>query len=216
MKTFCLDSEDAVKYGVEEAIILYHFRYWINVNKINNKHNYEGRHWCYNSFKSLLELFPFFKNESKCCRLIQNLMKDGVLVKGNFNKKGYDRTVWYTLNDGTAIATKPSEDEEDSVKTDGTISQNRQINQSKLTEPSVKIDGTIRQDRRNHPSKLTEPSVKTDGPIPITLYNKTKTNYAGEGSKVREEIVNPQEGEGYNFSYLDDDLLLSLQQCFPE
>lgn len=96
LSTFCFNSEDAVKYGVEEAVVLYHFRYWVMTNQSNGAHFHDGHYWLYNSHKSLTTLFPFF-NEQKIKRLIANLVAIGVVKTGNYNKASYDRTTWYTV-----------------------------------------------------------------------------------------------------------------------
>src|ERR1017187_3155579 len=107
---YSFNTEDAVKYGTEEAIILYHFRYWVTGNKATNTHNHDGRHWLYNSHKELAELFPFF-NEQKCKRLVASLKDQGILLVGNYNKAAYDRTNWYSINDASSIAHKQPKDQ---------------------------------------------------------------------------------------------------------
>lgn len=93
---YSFETEFAKKYGVEEAILLQNFIFWINKNKANNVHFYEGEYWTYNSKKAMLELFPFW-SESQLKRIINSLINQGVLITGNFNKSPYDKTTWYAL-----------------------------------------------------------------------------------------------------------------------
>lgn len=93
---FSFETEYAKKYGVEEAILLQNFIFWINKNKANKVHFYKGRYWTYNSKKAMLELFPFW-SESQIKRIINSLINQGVLITGNFNKSPYDKTTWYSL-----------------------------------------------------------------------------------------------------------------------
>lgn len=93
---YSFETEYAKKYGVEEAILLQNFIFWINKNKANNVHFYEGKYWTYNSKKAMLELFPFW-SESQLKRIINSLISQGVLITGNFNKSPYDKTTWYAL-----------------------------------------------------------------------------------------------------------------------
>lgn len=86
----------ASKYGIEEAIIIKNIQFWIDKNKANEKHFYQGRYWTYNSVKAFMELFPYM-SESKIRRVLENLVSKGVLIKGNFNQSGYDRTLWYSF-----------------------------------------------------------------------------------------------------------------------
>lgn len=93
---YSFETEYAKKYGVEEAILLQNFIFWVNKNKANNVHFYEGKYWTYNSKKAMLELFPFW-SESQLKRIINSLINQGVLITGNFNKSPYDKTTWYAL-----------------------------------------------------------------------------------------------------------------------
>ena len=99
--------DDAKKYGVECAVLLYNFRWWLAKNKANNKHFYEGRYWTYNSVKAFGELFPYLSND-KVRRCLEKLEKSGEIVSGNFNKSHYDRTKWYSLNDQMDLACVPN------------------------------------------------------------------------------------------------------------
>lgn len=92
------NTDYATKYGIEEAIVINNLQFWINKNKANNKHSYDDRTWTYNSYKAFSELFPYW-NEHKIKRILDSLINQEVLVKGNYNKSGYDRTCWYAFKD---------------------------------------------------------------------------------------------------------------------
>lgn len=94
--------DDAIEFGVNEAILIYNFRFWIMKNKANGRHFYEGRTWTYNNHKSLRELFPFW-SEPQIKRLLESLVKKIVIIKGNFNKNPYDKTTWYAFYDEEKI-----------------------------------------------------------------------------------------------------------------
>lgn len=91
------DVELAKKYGCEEAIIIQSLSFWIEKNKANKKHEHDGRFWTYNSVRAWQELFPYW-TENQVRRVLKSLVDQGVVVVGNFNKAGYDRTTWYSLN----------------------------------------------------------------------------------------------------------------------
>lgn len=76
------EIEDAEKYGVSEAIVLYNIRYWIRYNKANRLNIHDGRVWTYNSARALAELFPYFTAD-KIRRYLDNLESDGGLIVGN-------------------------------------------------------------------------------------------------------------------------------------
>jgi hypothetical protein len=88
----------AKEYGVDEAIMITNFQYWIMKNKAGNKHFYDGHYWTYNSSKAFAELFPFW-NQRHIELILNHLVDKGVLIKGNFNQSAYDRTSWYAFND---------------------------------------------------------------------------------------------------------------------
>lgn len=96
------DVEDAMKYGVEKAVVLSNIRFWLNNNKSKDlstvKH--DGYYWMYNTAKDMSNVLPYF-TQSKVQRLLKQLEDEGVLIVGNYNKVKYDRTKWYTLSEFT-------------------------------------------------------------------------------------------------------------------
>jgi uncharacterized phage protein (TIGR02220 family) len=105
------DVTDAKKYGVECAIIIKNFRFWIDKNKANNKHFYEGKYWTYNSINAFSILFPYWTKD-QIRRYLERLENMNVIVSGNFNKAGYDKTKWYSLNCQIDVAKLPNGDGE--------------------------------------------------------------------------------------------------------
>lgn len=95
-------TEIAIKYGVEEAVIIYNLAYWLTHNKANNKNFYDGYYWTYNSARAFEELFPYF-NSKKISRLLNKLEEVGAIKSGNYNKVAYDRTKWYAISDEELI-----------------------------------------------------------------------------------------------------------------
>ncbi|CDR62149.1 hypothetical protein [Staphylococcus schweitzeri] len=79
--------------GLNEAIVLQQIHYWLN----NSKHEYENKKWIYNSYKNWEAQFPFWSNVT-IRRTISSLEKQKLLLTGNFNKVGFDKTKWYTIN----------------------------------------------------------------------------------------------------------------------
>lgn len=100
------DIEIAQEYGIECAIIIKHLYYWIEKNRVCDKHFYDGRYWTYGSIKAFCELFPYI-GEKKMRNAFQKLEDSGLLLTGNYNKSQYDRTKWYALTDnGLALIRK--------------------------------------------------------------------------------------------------------------
>lgn len=102
--------EIAVRYGTYPALIGQNFWYWVNENHKAGKNYHDGRYWVYNSISSLKKTFPNL-TAYQIRHAIDVLVKSGILLKGNYNKTGYDRTTWYTFTDeGTAIFQKAEMD----------------------------------------------------------------------------------------------------------
>ena len=86
----------AKKYGLEEAIFLENLIFWVIRNRANQTNYFDGRTWTYNSVRAFNVLFPFWTTK-QIRRVLDSLLKQGVIVKGNYNKNPYDRTLWYAL-----------------------------------------------------------------------------------------------------------------------
>jgi len=96
--THSFDIEYALKYGVNESIMISNFQFWIQKNKANATHLHDGRTWTYNSVNAFKEIFPYWNN-GQIRRCLESLVKQEVLVKGDYNKNRYERTLWYAFND---------------------------------------------------------------------------------------------------------------------
>ena len=90
------DVQEAVIYGVEKAVMLNNFRFWLTKNKANNHQNIDDYYWTFNSATALAEIWPYL-NAKKISRLLKELEVSGALITGNYNKAGYDRTKWYSM-----------------------------------------------------------------------------------------------------------------------
>jgi len=97
------DVQEAVNYGLEEAIMIWNLRFWIIKNKANKKHYYAAedgvfRTWTYNSNEAFQKLFPYWK-KGAIERTVARMVEKKIIIKGNFNPTKYDRTVWYAFFD---------------------------------------------------------------------------------------------------------------------
>lgn len=87
---------DADKYGLDEAVILFHIRYWVSRHTKENRNFHDGYYWTYGSAQKLSDKFYFF-HPKKIQRLIASLEKQGVILVGNYNKRKGDKTKWMTI-----------------------------------------------------------------------------------------------------------------------
>jgi len=88
----------AKKYGVDEAIMIKNFQFWILKNEASEKHSHKGSYWTYNSVSSFAKVFPFW-TKSQVSRVLKSLIDKNLLEVDNFNKISYDRTRWYSFTD---------------------------------------------------------------------------------------------------------------------
>ncbi len=90
------DIEIAKEYGIKPAILLENINYWIEKNKANCVHFYDGKYWTYNSKSAFAKLFPYM-NARQIGYAIKKLIENGLIITGNFNEQRYDRTLWYAI-----------------------------------------------------------------------------------------------------------------------
>ena len=93
---YMFDVDIATEHGVDEAIVINNFQFWIFKNKADERNKHDGRTWTFNSVKSFESIFPFWSSK-QIRRVVDSLVKKGILITGNFNIKGYDRTTWYAF-----------------------------------------------------------------------------------------------------------------------
>lgn len=89
----------AVKVGLAASVIYAHICYWIRKNKANEKHFYNGKYWTYSSMKAFASYFPEL-TEKQVRTALEKLIQANLIESANFNKTGYDRTLWYSLKEG--------------------------------------------------------------------------------------------------------------------
>lgn len=80
--------------SLDEAVMLQQVHYWTQ----KSNHVYDGRHWVYNTQEAWLAQFPWIKSKTTLKRHFCHLVKLGLLIKGNYNKAGFDRTTWYAID----------------------------------------------------------------------------------------------------------------------
>jgi len=101
-KSHMFSVEVAKKIGVEKAIIIQNIAYWMEYHKSNNKHVIDGKVWIYTTSKAMSDIMPYF-SQQKIKRLLKQMVEDGTLEAGNFNKTKFDRTIWYTIIDQEVV-----------------------------------------------------------------------------------------------------------------
>lgn len=99
------DVDNACLYGVECAILINHFIFWIEQNQTLGRNFHDGRTWMYQTQKEIAAIYPYW-SEDTIFRNIKKLVDEGVLIKGNYNKTSFDKTIWYAFKN-EEMFTKP-------------------------------------------------------------------------------------------------------------
>ncbi|MCG8670244.1 MAG: DUF4423 domain-containing protein [Pseudomonadales bacterium] len=100
---------DAEKCGVHAAILLQHFRFWIQKNEADERNYFEGQYWTYCTIGSLAKILPYF-SEKQVRTAIKKLLDAGLIVKGCYNEDKRDRTMWYAVVDPSTSDNQKSDD----------------------------------------------------------------------------------------------------------
>lgn len=91
-----LNVNVAIKFDTDTALFLHHLKHWTFKNLANKKHLHDGLCWTYDTLDALADIFPYWSRR-QLERVINNCVKNGLIVKGNYNTTSYDRTCWYAL-----------------------------------------------------------------------------------------------------------------------
>ncbi|WP_196591395.1 hypothetical protein [Pectinatus frisingensis] len=128
----CLPSL-AVKIGLNEALFIQQLHYWVD----RSKNIIDGRQWVYNTMADWSKQFPFWSQKT-LARTISNLGKQKLVISGNYNQKGYDRTKWYTID---YDALERLEKDEPEIEKNGKLEEEAsKENAASVSDQSIETD----------------------------------------------------------------------------
>jgi hypothetical protein len=90
------NSNIAVEFSLNTAIFVQQLSQWSFLNLANKRHIHDGHVWSFNTLEAYSVIFPWW-NRRQLETVINNAVKEGLVLKGNYNKHKYDRTMWYAL-----------------------------------------------------------------------------------------------------------------------
>ena len=178
-----VDRELAKAFGLNEAIVLQQLNYWLNGKsaKLIN-----GRKWIYNSYKQWQkDNFPFW-SLATVRRAIENCEKKGLIITDNFNKAGFDKTKWYSIDyemvdKGMSKRVAQNEQTDCSKRANG-VAQNEQTNTRDYSEITTEI--TTDNNSRAEPDSVAD-KTKT---IVDYLNEKTDSHYKATTPKTKQLV----------------------------
>nr|WP_255201418.1 replication protein [Staphylococcus chromogenes] len=199
---------------MNEAIILQQIHYWLN----NSKHYHDSKKWIYNSYPKWIEQFPFW-SESTIKRTITSLEKQNLVHVGNYNKAGFDRTKWYSINYTTLnkLMTRPSGQNDPTMRSnwhDG-IGQNDPTNTRDYTETSSETNNNsatdVTQERFNEWWNLY--NKKIDKKKAYSLFKSTLKKYDFEtvmnGTREYLKTITDKQYQKYPKTFLGQESFLN-------
>lgn len=172
-----VDTDVAVAIGIKEAVIAQQLNYWLHSKSAKT---INGRRWVYNSYENWQkDSFPFF-TVATIRRLFEKLEKMGVIITGNYNKAGFDKTKWYSIDEERLndIINRPS-------------AQNEQTNTRDYTE--------ITTDNNNNVLDKPKTSNSSDGVrkrIIDYLNSKAGVHYKHNANATK-RVIDARLKEGY-------------------
>jgi hypothetical protein len=162
-KYFVQSVEDVKIYGHVQASILSRIRWWCQYNEENKiKDRFHDGEW-WSGFMSINDFSeqtgtPY----STVKKNLRQMIKDNIIYKGCYNKKGFDKTNWYRINRS---------------KMDSPWVQNGPINETKM-DPR-KVQNELMDDTKMDPPipvnlPLNLPLKLSVNPVSINLENTSK------------------------------------------
>lgn len=145
--------------NVNEAIMLQQVQYWLS----RSTKAFEGRKWVYNTIDDWKMQFPWM-TEKTIRNRFSSLIEKKVIITSNFNRAGFDRTKWYTIDYDKLNSLVNDQDniENSAEKPDMTHSE-----KSYQMEPE-KVTGPIPETTRDY-SEITQENIrssaKADDPV---------------------------------------------------
>ena len=188
----------AAKYGTNEAILLQQIHYWL----LKSENVFEGKKWFYMTLNDWTKQL-YFMSDMTIRRTLTKLETLKLISVGNFNKKKYDKTKWYTLNYQKIHKDfNPTNETECSDCTHGIVQNEKKGEESHCSDctyPSV-------QSVKSHCSDCTYPCVQpvqtytrdyTENNINISSDNsiqKNKQNKLTDNHKIIIDYLNQKVG----------------------
>jgi hypothetical protein len=141
----------AKEVGLNEAILLQQLHYWLN-NK--SAKFIDGKKWIYNTYEDWEKQFPFWSNAT-IRRTVNSCEKQKLILTANYNKAGFDKTKWYTVNyeEVNRMSRRVAQNEQTSCskRADG-VAQNEQTNTIDYTETTTETTKESKTPAK-HPKK---------------------------------------------------------------
>lgn len=195
------DRTLAREIGDRHATVLQQVHYWIEVNrKKKNKEVYkDGYYWTYRSIKKWHEEEFDYLSFSTVRRTFDDLIEDGYLITGEYNKFGADRTKWYRVNkDKISKLYEKITNEKHLSNMTNANAQNEQMGMSKMSSSEMlKMSQPIQENNK----RLNKENISSH-------QSNNNIIYVDQNEKVNElndsKNINDKSFRKYNTQYFRD------------
>ena len=195
------DRTLAREIGDRHATVLQQVHYWIEVNrKKKNKEVYkDGYYWTYRSIKKWHEEEFDYLSFSTVRRTFDDLIADGYLITGEYNKFGADRTKWYRVNkDKISKLYEKITNEKHLSNMTNANAQNEQMEKSKMSSSEMlKMSQPIQENNK----RLNKENISS-------YQSNNNIIYVNQNEKVNElndsKNINDKSFRKYNTQYFRD------------
>lgn len=195
------DRTLAREIGDRHATVLQQVHYWIEVNrKKKNKEVYkDGYYWTYRSIKKWHEEEFDYLSFSTVRRTFDDLIEDGYLITGEYNKFGADRTKWYRVNkDKVSKLYEKITNEKHLSNMTNANAQNEQMEMSKMSSSEMlKMSQPIQENNK----RLNKENISSH-------QSNNNIIYVNQNEKVDElndsKNINDKSFRKYNTQYFKD------------
>lgn len=185
-----VDSDLARVIGLNEAIVLQQLNYWLHSKSAKK---IDGHLWIYNTYENWQKQnFPFWSIPT-IRRTFTSLKKKGIVVTSNFNKAGFDKTRWYSIDESILNQLMISAcDQNDqtirSNRSDGS-DQNDHTYTRDYTETTSEITSSSTEEQEQAESLIEYFSVETFKTPTKAEHNRLKDLILRIPKNVREDTV---------------------------
>ena len=195
------DRTLAREIGDRHATVLQQVHYWIEINrKKKNKEVYkDGYYWTYRSIKKWHEEEFDYLSFSTVRRTFDDLIEDGYLITGEYNKFGADRTKWYRVNkDKISKLYENITNEKHLSNMTNANAQNEQMEMSKMSSSEMlKMSQPIQENNK----RLNKENISSH-------QSNNNIIYVNQNEKVNElndsKNINDKSFRKYNTQYFKD------------
>lgn len=195
------DRTLAREIGDRHATVLQQVHYWIEVNrKKKNKEVYkDGYYWTYRSIKKWHEEEFDYLSFSTVRRTFDDLIEDGYLITGEYNKFGADRTKWYRVNkDKISKLYEKITNEKHLSNMTNANAQNEQMEKSKMSSSEMLKMSQPIQENNKRLNKENISSYQSNNNI-IYINQNEKMNELNDSKNINDKSFRK-----YNTQYFRD------------